>query len=241
MQHAAFVTSEDNRRRYWARSAIGWRRIAGARPNDAHRALVGLETAGIVSLVVTQNVDGLHARAGQRNLVELHGSLERVTCLNCGAGESRERVQERLVTSCPALAGLAAEARPDGDATVADDIARGVTPPSCDRCGGILMPDVVFFGGAVPRERVTRVSAALERAPALLIVGSSLVVYSGFRLARQAHAAGRPVAALNLGVTRADEFLSHHWRQDAADALAGALEELRAGEPAQVHPAGIRS
>ena len=226
IQHADFLASENQRRRYWARSAVGWPRIAAAQPNRAHHSLVTLEDMGLVSLVVTQNVDSLHRRAGQKRLIELHGSLDRVVCLDCDATVSRDEIQRRLLAGSPRLAGVIAEPAPDGDAGVAGEFENDVQPPSCYACGGILKPDVVFFGGAVPRSTVESVESGLEAAPALLVIGSSLMVYSGFRFVRRMQDAGKPVAVLNLGDTRAEDDLFCQWRLDAAEALEQAVTSL---------------
>ena len=219
MQHGDFLASEAHRRRYWARSAVGWRRIAEAKPNASHRALAELESHGLISRVVTQNVDGLHRRAGQRHLIELHGSLEWVVCIDCCEKTSRESYQQELIAGCTELARLPAEVQPDGDAVIPDSLASKLVPPGCSRCGGVMKPDVVFFGGVVPTHTVNQVVSALSDAPALLAIGTSLTVYSGYRFIRWMRQAGKPVAAINIGNTRADDELDFHWREDAAPLL----------------------
>lgn len=211
IMYQEFVRSAEARARYWSRSAVGWRRVADARPNPAHRALAELEAAAAVPGVITQNVDGLHGRAGSRRVVELHGSLARVRCLGCGATESRGAVQTRLLELNPAWAehvrsmesGVAAT--PDGDAAVPERLSRGFTVPGCRSCGGVLKPDVVFFGENVPAATVEAAWTLFEEADAVLVVGSSLTVYSGRRFVERAAREGRPVAVVNLGPTRADE------------------------------------
>ena len=206
--YQAFVGAVAVRSRYWARSLVGWRRFGRAVPNAAHAALARLEHAGHVVQLLTQNVDGLHQAAGSRAVVDLHGRLDRVRCLGCERRTARadfQRVLERVNPDWVALDALDA---PDGDADLEGLPFDRFVVPACEACGGLLKPDVVFFGEAVPRERVERAFAALERSDAMLVVGSSLMVYSGFRFARAAAQAGKPVAAINLGRTRADGLLS---------------------------------
>lgn len=206
MKHQDFIRSEEKRQRYWARSFIGRATVRDARPNAAHYALTKLEQAGHVELLVTQNVDNLHQQAGSQRVVDLHGNLRDVICLGCGVRSLRERMQERLLAMNPHLDGITTEMRPDGDAILHhQDIAR-VQVPACDRCGGVLMPDVVFFGGMAPKTRVNRCLQALQQADALWVTGSSLRVYSGFRFCRKAQEWGKPVVLLNPGATRADDI-----------------------------------
>ena len=203
-----FIAREPVRRRYWARSLIGWPRFAQARPGAAHAALVRLETSGFVQQLVTQNVDGLHQQAGSCNVIDLHGRLDRVQCLACGAHEPRHDYQQRLAAHNPAFAALPAATAPDGDADLDGVDFDTFAVPGCTRCGGLLKPAVVFFGEGVPPSVVEDAYAQLAQANAMLIVGSSLMVYSGYRFVRTAAAAGKPIAAINLGRTRADELLS---------------------------------
>ncbi|HSG89087.1 MAG TPA: NAD-dependent protein deacetylase [Pseudomonadales bacterium] len=219
VQFQDFVRSEHGRRRYWARSMLGYPFMARARPNATHRWLAARETAGGLPLLVTQNVDGLHARAGSRALVDLHGTIHAVICLDCGLRSERAALQARLAALNPAYvkapggAGTGADDEevriaPDGDAEIDDAPLTDFRVPDCERCGGMLKPDVVFFGESVPRERVDRTRAALADADALLVLGSSLMVYSGFRFCRDAAALGKPIAVVNLGRTRADDLLA---------------------------------
>ena len=203
-----FMMRPEVRRRYWARSTVGWPIIRGARPNGAHRALATLEQRGHVSLLITQNVDGLHADAGSRNVIDLHGNLHLVRCMACGHTLPREDMQRRLLADNPGWADVEARVAPDGDVDIGDRDYADFIVPDCPRCDGILKPDVVFFGEPVPRERVTRAFDGVARADALLVVGSSLMVYSGFRFAEAAAAAAKPIAAVNLGRTRADHLLA---------------------------------
>ncbi|MFK4046332.1 MULTISPECIES: NAD-dependent protein deacetylase [Roseomonas] len=216
----AFLGSEATRRRYWARGMVGWRFFRQVRPNRAHAALARLEERGRCELLLTQNVDRLHQAAGSRRVIDLHGRLDVVRCLGCGHEMPREAMQEELVRRNPDWAGLGAGIAPDGDADLEGrDFGRFVVP-DCPVCGGLLKPDVVFFGENVPRERVEEAYRALERADAMLVVGSSLMVYSGFRFVQAAAKAGKPLAAVNLGRTRADGMLALKVEQSCEEALA---------------------
>jgi len=210
-------------RRYWARSSVGWPRFRAARPNAAHAALARLEDRGRLALLLTQNVDGLHQRAGSRDVIDLHGRLEDVVCLQCGTRLPRARVQEDIARANPGWSAALAGIAPDGDADIDDDAIAGFVPPRCGGCGGLLKPDVVFFGENAPRERVLRAREALAAADAMLVAGSSLMVWSGFRFARFAHEAGLPLAILNRGRTRADEFASLKIDGDIGATLDAAL------------------
>ena len=219
IQHRDFIEREESRRRYWARSMAGWTYVAASRPNRAHFALAQLEAAGHIELLATQNVDRLHQRAGHRRVVDLHGRLDRVKCLDCGGALSRAHLQRELETLNPAWRDRIAAVRPDGDAEVADAVVADMRVPDCRGCGGVLMPDVVFFGGTVPRPRVDTISRALEAADGLLIAGSSLMVFSGFRFCRQASKLGKPVVIVNRGQTRGDELASLKIEADAGQVL----------------------
>jgi NAD-dependent SIR2 family protein deacetylase len=206
-----FSAAIEVRRRYWARSMVGYSRVKHAEPNAAHVALCRLERQGAVDLVITQNVDGLHQRAGSRNVLDLHGRLDRVLCLGCGAMLTRDAMQRRLFDENPDWVARAAEPHgvaPDGDAIVVEPDVRDLRVPSCVRCGGVLKPDVVFFGEHVPSERGALAAAAVEQARSLLVVGSSLMVFSGYRFVRQANRLGLPVLVINRGITRADDVAS---------------------------------
>jgi NAD-dependent SIR2 family protein deacetylase len=223
--HQDFLGSEAVRKRYWARSLLGFRVMADAAPNAAHAALAQLERAGRIGHLVTQNVDGLHQRAGSTNLTELHGSIRQVVCMDCGALESRSDVQLRLqAANLPYLAFTAAAA-PDGDADLEGADFDTFTLPACACCGGLLKPDVVFYGAGVPRARADAAMAALLQADAVLVAGSSLMVYSGYRFCERADALAKPVAAINLGRTRADALLRLKVEGDCAEVL-GALAAL---------------
>lgn len=204
MTYQAFAGSEAARRRYWARSHAGWRHIAGALPNAGHRAVAGLERRGLVAGIITQNVDGLHQAAGAQQVTELHGSLSRVVCLGCRDRTSRAELDRRLRLANPGWAASATAINPDGDAVLADEVVAGFRVAGCLRCGGVLKPDVVFFGENVPPPRVASCQALVGRAAALLVLGSSLTVMSGYRFVRQAAKFGTPVAIVNQGPTRGD-------------------------------------
>jgi NAD-dependent SIR2 family protein deacetylase len=206
IQHDAFMRRPDVRRRYWARATLGWARFSGAAPNDAHRALAALEQAGHVAGVITQNVDRLHQRAGSRRVVELHGALADVACLRCGRIEARAELQARLLDANPGWLESAIDIQPDGDAELEADRVREFTVVACRVCGGELKPDVVFFGGSVSERTLAAAWDLFAEAEALLVVGSSLAVYSGFRFVRRAQDQGLPVAIVNVGPTRADEI-----------------------------------
>jgi NAD-dependent SIR2 family protein deacetylase len=217
--YQAFMGAEETRRRYWARSLIGWRRIRQAKPNDAHRALARLEAMGKSEILLTQNVDRLHQAAGSARVIDLHGRIDLVRCMDCEQRSPREAFQDELGRLNAAWVDLEATEAPDGDADLEADFSSFVTPP-CRACSGVLKPDVVFFGENVPRERVDRASRHLDEADALLIVGSSLMVYSGFRFVERAASLGKPMAAVNLGRTRADALLTVKAEEACESALA---------------------
>ena len=205
MTYEEFVHSEQSRRRYWARSHLGWRSITRARPNAGHAAVAALSAAGYVSAVITQNVDGLHRAAGNRDAVELHGSLDRVVCLDCGRFSSREALDLRLRVANAHFEGVGAQINPDGDVELADDLVAGFRTVDCDACGsGVLKPDVVFFGENVPKARVQQCYGHIDEARSLLVLGSSLTVMSGLRFVRYAAKNGKPIAIVNQGPTRGD-------------------------------------
>lgn len=204
IQYRAFISDPEARMRYWARSSIGWQRIAEAQPNAGHRALAALEQAGIVTGIITQNVDRLHHAAGSQRVVELHGALGEVSCLDCGTLEARTSLQQRLLNANPGWAAQPATFAPDGDADLAPERTRSFQVPACQTCAGVLKPNVVFFGESVPRTRVDAAWALFDQADLLLVAGSSLTVYSGYRFVRKAAQANKPVVILNLGPTRGD-------------------------------------
>ncbi|GAA2271649.1 NAD-dependent protein deacetylase [Nonomuraea roseoviolacea subsp. roseoviolacea] len=204
MTYQRFVGSAEARRRYWARSHVGWRRIGGAAPNSGHRAVAELERRGLVEGVITQNVDGLHQAAGARRVVELHGGLDRVVCLSCRARTPRLELDRRLRRANPGWDAAAAAINPDGDAVLTDEQVAGFRVVDCTGCGGLLKPDVVFFGENVPKARVDECFALVAGARALLVLGSSLAVRSGLRFVLRAAELGIPIAVVNQGPTRGD-------------------------------------
>jgi NAD-dependent SIR2 family protein deacetylase len=224
-----FRKSDAVQRRYWARSMIGWPVLAQARPNHGHVAIAGLERIGKIGSVLTQNVDGLHGQAGSHGVLELHGNIHTVVCLECSAIFPRAFVQGQLEDFNPQMAGANATPLPDGDASVEPTALADFRLPYCTCCGGTLMPNVVFFGDNVPPARTAIALEQMERADALLVVGSSLMVYSGFRFCRMAQAAGKPIAAINLGRTRADDLLDIKIEESAERVLPLALDMLIKG------------
>ena len=227
-----FLASPSYRKRYWAGSHLGWRLFDAARPNTTHRLLAELEDAGLVNGVITQNVDGLHARAGSRHLVDLHGSMDRVKCLTCGQYFARGSIAERISSANPWLTepGLVRMA-PDGDADV--DEYEAFEVPACTVCGGVLKPDVVFFGEFVPTEKFSEASAMVTAADAMVIAGSSLVVNSGIRLLEQARRRKLPIVIVNRGVTKGDARATVKIDAGAAETLTALAERLLPGSPVQ--------
>jgi NAD-dependent SIR2 family protein deacetylase len=219
IDHRDFLRSESTRKRYWARSFVGWPTIGLANPSRGHHALAQLERLGRIALIITQNVDGLHQKAGSRCVLELHGGLERVICLDCHRTFPRASVQTWMSEANPVFSADAALVGPDGDAQVADRLHADFRIPACPSCAGILKPDVVFFGDSVPKDRVKAGMDAIAAARGLLIVGSSLMVYSGFRFADHAHRLGKPVMAINRGKTRADCLLYAKVQEDCDEFL----------------------
>lgn len=226
MQFAEFKGTTAGRRRYWARSFIGWRRMSTASPNPAHQALAELEQRDHIDTLVTQNVDGLHSRAGSERVVDLHGRLDQVVCLDCGWGEDRPSWQGRLEAANPQWNQVVIAWKPDGDAVLADEDTSRFDVPPCPACGGIVKPDVVFFGENVPKDRVEAAYAAVERSDGLLVIGSSLMVFSGLRFPRRAHELGKPIAIINHGRTRADELATLRLDEDCGTVLIDALAIL---------------
>ena len=210
MTFSEFVSGPGAQQRYWARSHLGWSRMKRATPNPGHRALAALEAAGHQRLLITQNVDGLHEAAGSRAVCALHGRIADVVCLDCRSQTSRASLHQRLGGLNPGWGERHADVavRPDGDVDL-DDTA-GFVVPGCEACGGVLKPDVVFFGENVPKPRVERCYAAVDAldpdADVLLVLGSSLTVMSGFRFVRRATKRGVPVVVVNRGATRADDL-----------------------------------
>jgi NAD-dependent SIR2 family protein deacetylase len=227
MTYQTFTRDPRGRHRYWARSFVGWRQIRTARPNAGHLAVGELQAAGLLGGVITQNVDGLHQAGGARDVVELHGGLDRTVCLTCGDVASRAALDERLHEANPHFGARTDEINPDGDAELPDEVLDGFVMVGCVVCGvGPLKPDVVFFGETVPRDRVERCFDLVEDARALLVLGSSLTVMSGYRFVLRAAKLGIPVAIVNVGPTRGDA--KAHVRVDAplGDVLPGLAARL---------------
>ena len=233
IQHDAFLRRPEVRRRYWARATVGWARFHGALPNAAHDALVALERDGTLAGVITQNVDRLHAAAGSRRVVELHGALEDVRCLACGNLEPRAGVHRRLLAANPGwLARAGGEIRPDGDAELPEELVEELRVVTCLGCAGALKPDVVFFGGNVVEATLNAAWALFDEAEALLVIGSSLTVWSGYRFVRRARELGVPVAIVNLGPTRADAEATVRVAERAGALLPSLVPLL--GRPAEM-------
>jgi NAD-dependent deacetylase sirtuin 4 len=228
IEHDAFLRRPEVRRRYWARATLGWTSFSRAEPNAAHRALAALELAGHLAGVITQNVDRLHHLAGSRRVVELHGALADVRCLGCGASEPRPVLHARLVDANPGWLERAGAIAPDGDAQLPEQDVASFRVVPCPSCGGVLKPDVVFFGGNVAEPTLVEAKALLAEAELLLVVGSSLTVYSGYRFARWANERGVPVAIVNLGPTRADPLAALCLPLSAGPALSALARRLGA-------------
>ncbi|WP_230153333.1 NAD-dependent protein deacetylase [Pseudomonas brassicacearum] len=208
MMYQEFLAQAEARRRYWARAMLGWPRVRQARPNAAHEALAELQARQRITGLITQNVDTLHDQAGSQDVIELHGSLHRVLCLDCGQRSERQQIQQLMETENPYLAGVDAVQAPDGDTLLDPAFEARFQVPRCPHCGGErLKPDVVFFGENVAPLTATRAMQAVEQADGLLVVGSSLMAYSAFRLCRAIKDQGKPLLAINRGKTRADELL----------------------------------
>ena len=229
IQYREFMGQPETRRRYWARSAIGWPRFCQARPNPGHEAIAEMERAGVVRGVITQNVDRLHHEAGSDRVIELHGALAEVRCMECERIECRHAVQSRIEALNPGWTEQHVEAAPDGDAELPDGAPDGFEVPVCEGCSGMLKPNVVFFGESVPDPIVDTAWRLMDEADALLVVGSSLAVYSGYRFVREAVKQRMPIAILNLGSTRADDDAWVHVEAKAGEALPELARELGVG------------
>ncbi|HET7328908.1 MAG TPA: NAD-dependent protein deacetylase [Nocardioidaceae bacterium] len=225
MTIAQFRSGLPARRRYWARSHVGWQRMGQARPNAGHRALARLERAGGSVALITQNVDGLHTAAGSRSVIDLHGRISDVRCLDCGDVTARAELHDRLDRLNPRFGDASpAQTAPDGDADI--DGVDGFNVADCARCGGVLKPDVVFFGENVAKPLVEHCFALVERSDAVLVAGSSLTVLSGFRFVRQAHRLGLPIVIVNRGGTRADDLATVHLHAGCSETLTALTDAL---------------
>jgi NAD-dependent SIR2 family protein deacetylase len=240
MTHQAFVGDSEARRRYWARSHVGWQALGRAAPNAGHRAVAALEHRGIVLGTITQNVDGLHTAAEARNVIDLHGRMDRVICLWCGDVTPRTELSGRLRAANAGWLASADALNPDGDAELPDALVASFEVVGCRGCGGVLMPDVVYFGGTVPPDRVAAANALVDRAALVLVLGSSLTVLSGRRFVTRAARAGTPIAIVNEGATRCDDLAAVKLDAPLGVTLTGlvqALDDERAGAGA-APPAG---
>lgn len=228
IQGRELVRSAETRRRYWARAVLGWERFSRAAPNAAHRALAALEEAGVLGAVITQNVDGLHQAAGSRRVIELHGALREVVCLDCGTPLPRATLQERLLAENPDWLAIVAELLPDGDAELPDALASRFRVVDCLSCGGALRPRVVFFGENVPKPVVDDAFAALDAGDALLVLGTSLAVFSGYRFVLRAAERGTPMVAVNLGELRGTPHFAVHIEARVGEVLPALAARLLA-------------
>jgi NAD-dependent SIR2 family protein deacetylase len=226
-----FTSDQAFRQRYWARNQVGWRHMDETLPNAGHRALAALEGSGVVAGVITQNVDLLHTKAGSRTVINLHGTYAQVICLNCGHTMSRAALADQLEAANPgfvecaeAVGGIAVA--PDADAVVGDTTSFRII--DCSSCGGMLKPDIVYFGENVPKDRVEHAYSLVDQADALLVAGSSLTVYSGYRFVRHAAAVGIPVAIVNRGRTRGDDLATVKVDAGCSPMLALLADELPA-------------
>jgi NAD-dependent SIR2 family protein deacetylase len=227
IQFNDFVRSDAVRRRYWARSFIGYQRLRHALPNDAHRALARFQRLGLERILVTQNVDGLHEKAGSQGVIDLHGRIASVECLGCRSCMERDELQLRLLDQNPWLSRVSGTwSAPDGDAQLDDEAYQNLDVPTCGSCAGILKPAVVFFGEAVPAQRIAAAYQALAESDALLVIGSSLMVFSGYRFVRRAADAGKPIVVINRGVTRADPLATLKVEGACSALLDGAVRSL---------------
>ena len=228
IQHKDYLSDPFMRQRYWTRSYYGWQQIAQAKPNRAHQSLATLQQHGFGTRLVTQNVDGLHQLAGHKGVIDLHGRLSEVVCLDCSEITDRNKHQQRLDEENPSLNKLRSqpELRPDGDAEVDNSIASTLNLPRCLNCDGVLKPNVVFYGGSVDRGLVQKIYQMTQAADAILIVGSSLMVFSSFRFVKRARELQKPIVVINEGVTRADEFLTMKFEQPCQELLTATTKLL---------------
>lgn len=229
MSYGEFLASPANRQRYWARSHVGWRRFARATPNDGHRAVSDLQHLGLVRIIVTQNVDGLHQLAGARDVLELHGNLGTVRCLSCGETTQRDELDRRLAEANPYFTEISGTIRPDGDVLLPDEAVAAFHPPRCLVCqSDLVKPDVVFFGESVPKVLVEQCFSHVEASLGLVVVGSSLQVMSGYRFVRRAAASGIPVAIVTQGPSRGDDQATIRLNTPLGVTLSRVVRDLQA-------------
>jgi NAD-dependent SIR2 family protein deacetylase len=229
MTFQTFMSGPEARQRYWARSFIGWRTFSGAAPNGGHRAVTGLERAGLLAGTITQNVDGLHQASGAAEVIDLHGSLSRVICTGCGDLLGRDELDRRFTEANDGFAAQALAVNPDGDVELADEAVAGFRVVDCTLCRGVLKPDVVFFGESVPAPRVAASFAVVEQARSLLVLGSSLTVMSGRRFVLRAAKRGIPIGIVNQGPTRGDVNATFTLDAPLGTTLSAVLAEVAAG------------
>ena len=226
IQHDEFVAEETKRKRYWSRSVLGWPRVAAAQPNATHNILAELEQAGVLAGVITQNVDRLHQQAGSQRVIDLHGRLDQVRCLQCTTVETRHTIQQWLETHNEIPEHEALTVRPDGDADLPEHFVSNFQPPHCQDCGGALMPEVVFFGGTVPSSTVEACYELIDESAGMIVLGSSLSVYSGLRFCRYTVSQAKPLVVLNQGQTRADDICQHKFDEAPFELLAQCTQRL---------------
>ena len=235
IQHDEFISDSSKRQRYWSRSALGWPRVSAAQPNESHAALVKLEQASLLAGVITQNVDRLHQRAGSQRVIDLHGRLDRVRCLDCNYVTSREAIQNWIESQNALPNTSSLTLRPDGDADLPSHYVSDFHVPHCRACGGVVMPEVVFFGGTVPGPVVDECYQMIDAAEGMLVVGSSLSVYSGLRFCRYAVNQGKPLIILNQGQTRADDLCTHKFSHSPFTLMAECADYLLSQEQEALH------
>ena len=235
IQHDEFISEPVKRQRYWSRSALGWPRVGAAQPNASHTALVKLEQAGLLTGVITQNVDRLHQCAGSQRVIDLHGRLDQVKCLDCGHITTREAIQNWIEAHNALPNASALKLRPDGDADLPGNYVSDFRVPQCQQCGGVVMPEVVFFGGTVPRPIVDECYQMIDASEGMLVIGSSLSVYSGLRFCRYAVDQGRPLTILNQGQTRADDFCTHKFSDTPFALMAQCADAFLKNEQEPCH------
>ena len=235
IQHDEFISEPVKRQRYWSRSALGWPRVGAAQPNASHTALVKLEQAGLLTGVITQNVDRLHQRAGSQRVIDLHGRLDQVKCLDCGHTTTREAIQNWIEAHNALPNTSALKLRPDGDADLRGRYVSDFCIPECQQCGGVVMPEVVFFGGTVPRPIVDECYQMIDASKGMLVIGSSLSVYSGLRFCRYAVEQGRPLIILHQGQTRADNFCTRKFSDTPFALMAQCADAFLKNEQEPCH------
>jgi NAD-dependent SIR2 family protein deacetylase len=235
IQHDEFISNRSKRQRYWSRSALGWPRVGTAQPNENHTALVKLEQAGLLTGVITQNVDRLHQRAGSQRVIDLHGRLDRVKCLDCSHVTSRDAIQGWIKTHNKLPDTSSLTLRPDGDADLPAHYVSDFNVPLCAECGGVVMPEVVFFGGTVPGPVVDKCYQMIDAAEGMLVIGSSLSVYSGLRFCRYAADQGKSLVILNQGQTRADDICTHKFSSTPFALMAECADTFLSSEKEPCH------